>query len=136
MLYEVITNPMLRFIMNEVGIKKRLSFHCTRHTFAVSALTLGMSLETVSDIMGHNDLRTTQIYAKIIDDKRKEEMSKWNRLNLLNDENISFKQAICPNCDCEVLTFAKGVIRLKKLNLHCQSCSKEFSFKVESYNFV
>ena len=64
-------NPMLRFIMKEVGINKYLSFHSTRHTFAVSALTLGMSLETVSDIMGHNDLRTTQIYAKIIDDKRK-----------------------------------------------------------------
>ncbi|MGQ1783890.1 tyrosine-type recombinase/integrase [Saccharicrinis sp. GN24d3] len=124
-------NPMLRFIMNEVGIKKRLSFHCTRHTFAVSALTLGMSLETVSDIMGHNDLRTTQIYAKIIDDKRKEEMSKWNRLNNLNNENLTYALAICPNCDNEVLRFEKGVIRIKKLTLHCQSCSTKFSYVVE-----
>lgn len=123
-------NPMLRFIMKEVGINKYLSFHSTRHTFAVSALTLGMSLETVSDIMGHNDLRTTQIYAKIIDDKRKEEMSKWNRLNRSNDENTDYNQAICPNCDNEVLTFEKGVIIIKKLNLHCQSCSTKFSHKV------
>ncbi|MCW3788506.1 site-specific integrase [Plebeiibacterium sediminum] len=124
-------NPMLRFIMNEVGIKKRLSFHCTRHTFAVSALTLGMSLETVSDIMGHNDLRTTQIYAKIIDDKRKEEMSKWNRLNNLNNENINHARAICPNCDNEVFSFEKGVIKIKKLTLQCQSCSTKFSYVVE-----
>ena len=76
-------NPMVRHIMNEVGITKYLTFHSTRHTFSVSALTLGMSIETVSDIMGHSDLKTTQIYAKIIDDKRIEEMSKWNKLNKL-----------------------------------------------------
>jgi hypothetical protein len=80
---------MLRFIMKEVGIEKRLSIHCTRHTFAVSALTLSMSIETVSDIMGNNDLKTTQIYAKIIDDKRKEEMSKWN------NSSFRFNTIIC-----------------------------------------
>ncbi|MCU4174004.1 tyrosine-type recombinase/integrase [Carboxylicivirga sp. N1Y90] len=123
-------NPMLRFIMKEVGINKYLSFHSTRHTFAVSALTLGMSLETVSDIMGHNDLRTTQIYAKIIDDKRKDEMSKWNRLNRPSDGGTTHNLAICPNCDNEVINFEKGIITLKKLSLQCQSCSTKFSYKV------
>ncbi len=122
-------NPMLRHIMTEVGINKYLTFHSTRHTFAVSALTLGMSIETVSDIMGHSDLKTTQIYAKVIDDKRIEEMSKWNKLNKLGEDE-NYNQAVCPECDNPVITFEKGVIRLNKLNLECPYCSKQFSYKV------
>jgi site-specific recombinase XerD/ribosomal protein S27E len=120
-------NPMLRFIMKEVGIKKRLSFHSTRHTFAVSALTLGMSIETVSDIMGHNDLRTTQIYAKIIDTKRKEEMSKWNNLNKEQADISNFNHIICPECENTVISFEKGVVKLNKLILECQYCSTSFT---------
>ena len=124
-------NPMLRFIMKEVGIDKYLTFHSTRHTFAVSALTLGMSIETVSDIMGHSDLKTTQIYAKIIDDKRIEEMSKWNKLNHLENDNCTYNQVICPKCSNMVMTFEKGIIKLNRLTLECQFCSTSFSYIIE-----
>lgn len=124
-------NPIVRFIMKEIGIEKYMTFHSTRHTFAVSALTLGMSIETVSDILGHSDLKTTQIYAKIIDDKRIEEMSKWNKLNNTKVKDANHHQAICPNCDNPVLSFEKGIIKLNKLTLECQFCSTTFSYKVE-----
>ncbi|MDA3883822.1 MAG: site-specific integrase [Bacteroidales bacterium] len=123
-------NPMLRHIMKEIGINKYLTFHSTRHTFAVSALTLGMSIETVSDIMGHNDLKTTQIYAKVVDDKRIGEMSKWNKMSKLDGRNDCFDQVVCPECNNPVLTFEKGVIKLKKLTLECQFCTTNFSYKV------
>jgi integrase len=124
-------NPMLRFIMKEIGIDKYMSFHSTRHTFAVSALTLGMSIETVSDIMGHSDLKTTQIYAKIIDDKRIEEMSKWNKLNKIQMDDGSCNHITCPECKNRVMSFEKGIIKLNKLTLECQFCSTIFSCKVE-----
>lgn len=124
-------NPMVRHIMKEVGIDKYLTFHSTRHTFAVSALTLGMSIETVSDIMGHSDLKTTQIYAKIIDDKRIEEMSKWNKLSKLDGKDNTFSQAVCPECDNPVMTFEKGVIIMNKITLKCQFCSAQFSYKID-----
>jgi hypothetical protein len=117
--------------MKEIGIDKYMSFHSTRHTFAVSALTLGMSIETVSDIMGHSDLKTTQIYAKIIDDKRIEEMSKWNKLNKIQMDDGSCNHITCPECKNRVMSFEKGIIKLNKLTLECQFCSTIFSCKVE-----
>ena len=63
-------NRWLKDIMKEVGINKYITFHCSRHTFAINSLILGIPIETVSDLLGHNDLRTTQIYAKIVDEKR------------------------------------------------------------------
>jgi len=123
-------NIILRFIMKEIGVSKYLTFHSTRHTFAVSSLTLGMSIETVSDILGHNDLRTTQIYAKVIDDKRKEEMSKWNKLNNNQMDNSSHNQVVCPKCGNMVMLFEKGIIKLNKLSLECQFCSTSFTYSL------
>lgn len=123
-------NPIMRFILKEVGINKYLTFHSTRHTFAVSALTLGMSIETVSDIMGHSDLKTTQIYAKIIDDKRIGEMTKWNISNQ-KQKNDNYSLVICPNCSNEVMSFDKGSIKLNKLLIECQYCSNSFTYKIE-----
>ncbi len=54
------------------GLIKKISFHTSRHTFATLALTSGGDLYTVSKLLGHKDISTTQIYAKIIDEKKKE----------------------------------------------------------------
>lgn len=49
------------------GIKKHITFHCGRHTFAVMMLDLGVDIYTLSKLLGHRDLSSTQIYAKILD---------------------------------------------------------------------
>ncbi len=52
------------------GITKNLSFHTSRHTFATMMLTLGADLYTVSKLLGHRSVKETQIYAKIIDQRK------------------------------------------------------------------
>ncbi|MBQ3774119.1 MAG: tyrosine-type recombinase/integrase [Pseudobutyrivibrio sp.] len=52
-------------IMQEIGVTKHITMHCARHSFAVLALTKGMPIESVSRILGHTNITTTQIYAKI-----------------------------------------------------------------------
>ena len=58
-------NYKLKEVVRLCGIKKNISFHCARHTFATMALNNGMSLESISQILGHSSIKTTQIYAKI-----------------------------------------------------------------------
>lgn len=60
-------NYNLRRIAYAAGIGKGVTSHIGRHTFAVLALSNGMSIETVAKILGHTDIKTTQIYAKIVD---------------------------------------------------------------------
>ena len=60
---------------------KKITFHCSRHTFAINSLVLGIPIEVVSKILGHSDLKTTQIYAKVVDSLMNREMDKWNNIS-------------------------------------------------------
>lgn len=75
-----VTNRYLKELTGKTQIKKKISFHCARHTFATVGLELGIPIEYISDLLGHKDLRTTKIYAKILDYKKIEEMKKWEKL--------------------------------------------------------
>ncbi|MEZ4856754.1 MAG: site-specific integrase [Gelidibacter sp.] len=70
--YSAWSNLKLQQWMLKAGITKNITFHCARHTYATLQLTLGTDIYTVSKLLGHKELRTTQIYAKVIDDKKKE----------------------------------------------------------------
>lgn len=59
----------LKRMIRECGITKSISFHCARHGFATLALSKGMPIESVSRILGHTNIVTTQIYAKITTQK-------------------------------------------------------------------
>ena len=57
------------------GIKKNLTFHIARHTFATTiTLSNGVPIETVSKLLGHTKIATTQIYAKVVERKVSEDM--------------------------------------------------------------
>jgi site-specific recombinase XerD len=68
-------NSYLKEIADCCGITKELTFHIARHTFATTVtLTNGVSIESVSKMLGHKNLKTTQHYAKILDKKVSEDM--------------------------------------------------------------
>jgi integrase len=74
--YSAWQNIKLQNWIKSAGINKSISFHCARHTYATLQLTLGTDIFTVSKLLGHRDIRTTQVYAKIIDEKKKEAANK------------------------------------------------------------
>ena len=61
------TNYEIKTWLVRAGIDKRITFHCARHSFAVMMLDLGTDIYTVSKLLGHRELTTTQIYAKVLD---------------------------------------------------------------------
>lgn len=70
-------NSYLKEIADLCGIVKPLTFHIARHTFATTVtLTNGVPIETVSKLLGHTSLKTTQIYAKIVEQKVSSDMKK------------------------------------------------------------
>jgi site-specific recombinase XerD len=63
-------NSYLKEIADACGITKELTYHIARHTFATTVtLANGVSLESVSKMLGHTNIKTTQHYAKILDIK-------------------------------------------------------------------
>ena len=66
-----INKPLERWI-KAAGITKHITFHCFRHTYATLQLTNGTDIYTVSKMLGHTKVTTTQIYAKIVDEKKEQ----------------------------------------------------------------
>ncbi len=63
-------------IVKACGIQKHISFHCARHSFAIASLCAGMPIESISRILGHSNIATTQIYARITTEKLSADMDK------------------------------------------------------------
>ncbi len=59
-----------------MGLKENLSYHQSRHTFGTLLLTAGIPIESISKMMGHTNISSTQIYARVTDDKISEDMDK------------------------------------------------------------
>lgn len=77
-------NRPVKVWVADAGIKKHITFHCFRHSYATNQLTEGTDIYTVSKMLGHTNVRTTQIYAKVVDSK-KEEAAQAIKLDLQND---------------------------------------------------
>ena len=73
--HEGTINKILQKWAKDAGVIKHISFHVARHTHATMMLTLGADLYTVSKLLGHKNIATTQIYAKIVDKKKEEAIS-------------------------------------------------------------
>lgn len=78
-----ISKPLKRWV-ESAGITKRITFHCFRHTYATLQLSSGTDIYTVSKMLGHTNVKTTQIYAKVVDEK-KSKAAQAIQLNTLND---------------------------------------------------
>ena len=78
-----ISKPLKRWI-EAAGITKRITFHCFRHTYATLQLSSGTDIYTVSKMLGHTNVKTTQIYAKVVDEK-KSKAAQAIQLNTLKD---------------------------------------------------
>ena len=68
-------NKRIKAVAKKCGIEKPVSFHLSRHSFAVLALNYGMPIESVSKILGHTNITTTQIYAKVTNAKLENDIS-------------------------------------------------------------
>ncbi len=70
-----INRPVYRWV-EAAGITKHITFHCFRHTYATLQLANGTDIYTVSKMLGHTNVRTTQVYAKVVDDKKEQTTNK------------------------------------------------------------
>jgi integrase len=86
--YRMMAKRILK-VMQEIGVTKHITMHCARHSFAVLALTKGMPIESVSKILGHTNITTTQIYAKITMQKLNADMDDFEKQ--LHDFNNHFR---------------------------------------------
>lgn len=95
-LLPILTNQRMNTYLKELaaicGINKELTFHCARHTFATTVtLTNGVPIESVSKMLGHKTIRTTQIYAKVLHRKLSTDMQAL-KLKLAGKNGINYEE--------------------------------------------
>ena len=70
------TSQPLKNWITQAGIHKKITFHCFRHTFATLQIALGTDIYTVSKMLTHKNISTTQIYADLVNAKKRESANK------------------------------------------------------------
>jgi len=126
------TNKYMKAIAEVAGINKNLTFHSARHTFAINSLLLGISIEVISDILGHSEIKTTQRYARVVDSLKNQEMNKWDKI--AKKDALSYDNDIeinCPNCNLLVMKFNKSALNINKIPCSCQNCSEKFVYNLK-----
>jgi len=71
-------NKILKRLLADAEITKHISFHCARHTFAVLSIARGADLYVLSKVLGHTSIQTTEIYAKLVDERKDEITALWD----------------------------------------------------------
>jgi site-specific recombinase XerD len=97
-LLPTLSNQKLNLYLKEIAdackIKKNLTFHVARHTFATTiTLSNGVPIETVSKLLGHNKIATTQIYAKVVERKVSDDMNALKLVLTKNKEESNLKNS-------------------------------------------
>ncbi|WP_082129101.1 site-specific integrase [Chryseobacterium gallinarum] len=100
--YDQTVTSLKKWLIN-AGIEKHFTFHGFRHTFATLQIASGTDIYTVSKLLGHKDIKTTQIYAKIVDSLKKEASEKikfsiYDISKNISDINSSMEQVTTMNC--------------------------------------
>ena len=72
----IFRSHLLREWASAAGVDKPITFHSARHTFACMMLELDVDLYTISKLLGHSDIKTTQVYAKVVDKRKREAVGK------------------------------------------------------------
>lgn len=90
MVFPMISNQRMNSYLKEIadicGINKNLTFHLARHTFATMTLSKGVPIESVSKMLGHTNIKTTQLYARITDKKIEHDMNQLaGKLTVFSD---------------------------------------------------
>ena len=82
------TQAPLKNWLKAAGITKKISFHCSRHTFGSLQVDAGTSVYTVQHMLGHKNVSTTQIYANMADESKRESV---NRITLRPAKTVQLK---------------------------------------------
>ena len=82
------TQAPLKNWLKAAGITKKISFHCARHTFGSLQVDAGTSVYTVQHMLGHKNVSTTQIYANMADESKRESV---NRITLKPMKTVQLK---------------------------------------------
>jgi site-specific recombinase XerD len=94
--YNVHNNNILQQWVLMAGIKKKVTWHVARHSYACLLLNSGVEIYTVSKLLGHKNIATTQIYAKVIDKTKRTAISLLPNMNLRVGENSSSSGKLLP----------------------------------------